>query len=104
VVAAINGGWVAGVPWPPSTWSDNLAHLPSTVINLGLFLGPAALLAIAGFSRAPAFARRALIAAVPVLVGFLVFGYWWDVTRLTWLYPLLAPLLLSSLFEPITDR
>lgn len=88
------GGFV--VPSPPFT--ENLANLPHVIINLMLFLGPALLLALAGFTRAPAFAQRGVIAVVPLLLAVVVYGYWWDVRLLTPIYPLLAPLLLAGLF------
>jgi hypothetical protein len=106
LVAGLNSGAaaaVAGIGPPPVTFEQNLAHLPSTAINLGLFMGPAILLTIAGFSQAPLFARRALLAATPLVVAVALFGYWWEIRLLMPLYPILAPIILSSLFVPRTD-
>jgi hypothetical protein len=93
--------WIGGSEWawPAVTWQENLQHLPSVLINLALFMGPAILLAVTGYRRAPAFARQALVAAIPFLMAFAAFGYWWDVTQLMALYPLIAPVILASLFE-----
>jgi hypothetical protein len=101
VITVIVRLWVGGSQgeWPAVTWQENMQHLPSVLINLALFMGPAILLAVTGYRRAPAFARQALLAAVPFLIAFAAFGYWWDVTQLMALYPLLAPLVLASLFE-----
>jgi hypothetical protein len=100
VVSAILRLGVGGFAWPSASFDANLAHLPSTAINLALFLGPAALLIATGFRRAPLFAQRAFLAAAPLLIAVAVFGYWWDVRLLTPLYPLAAPLILSAMFEP----
>ena len=100
VVSAIVRLGVGGFAWPSLSIDANLAHVPSTVINLGLFLGPAVLLMVTGFRRAPPFAQRACLAATPLLIAVAVFGYWWDVRLLTPLYPLAAPLILSAVFEP----
>jgi hypothetical protein len=91
---------VGGFEWPSPSIDANLAHLPSTAINLALFLGPAALLIVTGFRRAPLFAQRAFLAAAPLLIAVGLFGYWWDVRLLTPLYPLVAPLILSAIFVP----
>ncbi len=85
---------------PPLTIEANLQHLPSTLINLGLFLGPAIVLAMRGFSDTPRFAQRALLAGVPLVIAVALFGYWWDVRLLTPLYPLLTPALLAGMFKP----
>jgi hypothetical protein len=98
VLAALNSGaalLLGGIP--PFTLDENLAHLPSTAINLALFLGPAMLLAIRGLPHTPRFAQRALLAAVPFIIGFVLFGYWWDVRLLTPLYPLITPALLAGM-------
>jgi hypothetical protein len=91
--------WIGGLVPPSITLQENLAHLPSSAINLGLFLGPALILAVAGFRRAPAPARLALIAATPFLAGVALLGYWWDVRLLTPLYPLVTPLMLAAIFD-----
>lgn len=95
------GGW--GMPSP--TIAGNLAHLPDTIINLSLFLGPAVLVALTGFRDAPTFARRAPLALIPLLLAIAVYGDWWDVRLLTPVYPIIAPLLLARL-RPVcqTDR
>jgi hypothetical protein len=87
----------AGLPSP--AFNENLSHLPSTLINLGLFLGPAVLLVMGGFRHAPVFAQRASLAAIPLLIAVAAFGNWWDVRLLTPLYPLVTPLMLSALFD-----
>jgi hypothetical protein len=92
--------WIGGLVPTSITLEENLAHLPSSAINLALFLGPAIVLAAAGFRRGPADAKLALIAATPFLAGVALVGYWWDVRLLTPLYPIAAPLILSGLFEP----
>lgn len=100
IAALSSGAGILNALSPPlATLQDNLAHLPVTVINLFLFLGPAAGLAVLGFRNTPAFAKRAAIASVPLIVGVGLFGYWWDVRLLTPLYPVAAPLVLSALFE-----
>ena len=98
-VSAILRLGVGGSAWPSPTIDANLAHLPTVVINLALFLGPASILMVTGFRRAPLFAQRAFLAATPLLIAVAVFGYWWDVRLLTPLYPLAAPLILSAIFE-----
>jgi hypothetical protein len=105
VLAGLNSGAgvvVGGIGLPAFTLDQNLAHLPSTAINLGLFMGPASLLTIAGFSRAPLFARRALIASTPLLVAVALFGYWWDTRLLMPLYPVLTPIILAAMFRAET--
>ncbi len=92
-------GWIGGTEWPILTWHENLAHLPSSAINLFLFLGLTALLAVAGFRQAPRPARLAVIAATPLLLAVAVFGFWWDIRLLTPVYPLVAPLVLAAAFE-----
>jgi hypothetical protein len=82
------------------TFRENLAHLPSTVINLTLFLGPAWLLCVLGLRRAPSLVRGAALAAPIYLVAIAIWGYWWDVRNLMPLYPLLLPLALSAMFRP----
>ena len=89
------GGWA----WPSLMFNENLEHLPTTLINAGLFLGPAALLVVIGFRHAPVFAQRASLASIPLLITVALFGYWWDVRLLTPLYPLVTPLMLSALFD-----
>ncbi len=90
---------IGGFEWPALTLQDNLAHVPSAAINLFLFLGLTALLAIAGFRQAPRPARLAMIAATPLLLAVALFGFCWDVRLLTPLYPLVAPLVLSAALE-----
>lgn len=101
LLAGLNSG-AAGLMsmfTPPfSTLTENLAHLPSTAINIGLFLGPAVLLAVSGFTRAPRFAQRAVLVPAALVIGVAMFGYWWDVRLLTPVYPVAAPLILSALF------
>ncbi|MFM8535328.1 MAG: hypothetical protein ACKOEC_17355 [Acidimicrobiia bacterium] len=85
---------------PPFTIAATLQHLPSTVITLGLFRGPALLLVMRGFRHSPLFAQRALLAGVPLVIVVALFGDWWDVRLLTPLYPLLTPALLAGIFRP----
>jgi hypothetical protein len=103
VLAALNSGaaaWFAGgLGAPLASLDANLAHLPATTLNALLFLGPALILAATGCSRAPRFARNAMIASTPLLLGVALFGYWWDVRLLTPLYPVVAPLFLSGVFR-----
>jgi hypothetical protein len=81
-------------------WRENLSHLPTTLINLALFVGPLWFLAGRGVSRAPDVARR-LAWLIPVyLTAIGVCGLWWDVRLLMPLYPLLIPLILAALFSP----
>ena len=89
--------WIGGAEWPMLTWQENLAHLPSSAINLFLFFGLTVFLAAAGFRQAPRDARLALTAATPWLLAIALFGYWWDVRLLTPAYPLAVPLILSAL-------
>ena len=95
---------IGGFAWPAPAMVENLAHLPTAAINIGLFLGPALLLALTGLRHTPSFARRSLLAAVPLIVAIAVFGSWWDVRLLTSLYPLTMPLVLSALFEPARSQ
>ena len=90
---------IGGFAWPAPAMTD-LAHLPTTAINIGLLLGPAWLLALTGLRRTPPFARQSLAAAVPLILAIAIFGSWWDVRLLATVYPLTAPLILSGLFEP----
>ena len=62
LLALLNSGLAGALSiltTPFSTLGENVAHLPTAVINLALFCGPAAVLAIAGLQRAPVFAKRA---------------------------------------------
>lgn len=88
---------IGGFVWPVLTIRENLAHLPSTAINLGLFLGPAMFLAIRGYAPAPQPARAAAIATLPIVIGVALYGYWWDTRVLLTLYPALTPLLLGGI-------
>ena len=103
LLATLNSGLATAVAvlttTPFSMLGENLAHLPSVLINLSLFLGPAMLLAITGVTRAPRFAQRAMLAvAMPLVAGVAIYAYWWDVRLLTPLYPVLAVPLLSAIF------
>jgi hypothetical protein len=101
VLAMLNSGLAATLAisaTPFATLQENLAHLPSVLINLALFAGPAIMLVIMGFTRAPLFAQRALLITLPILAGVAVFGLWWDVRLLTLLYPVLTVPLLSATF------
>lgn len=91
---------IGSFAWPAPTMAENLAHLPTAAINIGLLFGPAWLLALIGLPHTPSFARRSLVAAVPPMIAIAVFGSWWDVRLLAWLYPLTVPLILSAVFEP----
>ena len=99
-VTAIVRFGIGGLDWPAPAMGDNLDHLPTAVINIGLFFGPAWLLALTGLRHTPSFARRSLVAAIPLIVAIAIFGSWWDVRLLSSLYPLAVPLILSALFEP----
>jgi len=88
---------IGGFTMPETTWHQNLAHLPHIAVNLLLFLGPAAALVVAGYRRAPLFARRAAMALVPLVIALAIFADWWDVRLLTPAYPIIAPLLLAGL-------
>lgn len=79
---------------------ENIAHLPALAVDLTLFLGAAMILAIAGFRRAPLFARRAAAIGALVSIILLASGSWWDVHRIMLLYPLVTPLMLSAIFGP----
>jgi hypothetical protein len=83
-----------------TTLGENLAHVPSAVINLTLFLGPVWLLCVLGLRTAPPFVRRAALAAPAYLIAIAIWGYWWDVRNLMPLYPLLLPFALSAMFVP----
>lgn len=82
------------------TWRENLAHLPSTIINLTLFLGFGWLLCLFGLRRAPRFVQRQAMAVPIYLIVIAVWGFWWDVRNLMPLYPLLLPPALSAIFPP----
>ena len=99
VTALVRVG-VGGFAWPAPAIVENLANLPTAAINIGLFFGPAWLLALIGLPHTPSFARRSLVAAVPLIIAIAIFGSWLDVRLLAWLYPLAAPLILSALFQP----
>jgi hypothetical protein len=104
LLAALNSGLAAAVSvltTPFSALGENLSHLPSVLINLFLFLGPAIVLVVTGFPRAPRFAQRSLLAvAIPLVAGVTMYAYWWDVRLLTALYPVLAVPLLAAAFPP----
>ena len=89
-----------GMEWPSPTFADNIDHLAPAVVNLGLWLGPALLLAVAGWPHASVFSRRALLSSLSLIAVFSVFGYWRDVRVLMPLYPLVAPVLLSAIWPP----
>jgi hypothetical protein len=87
-------------PMPSEVWRENLAHLPTTVINVALFIGPLWLLAALGVKRAPAPVRRASM-LIPIYLGAVaIAGVWWDVRLLMGLYPILIPLVIAALFTP----
>lgn len=99
VTALVRAG-IGGFAWPAPAIGENLAQLPTAAINIGLLFGPAWLLALIGSRHAPSFARRSLAAALPLIIAITIFGSWWDVRLLAWLYPLTVPLVLSAVFEP----
>jgi hypothetical protein len=79
---------------------ENVAHLPTAMINVALFIGPLWLLAALGVKRAPAPVRR-LSRLIPVYFGAVaIAGLWWDVRLLMGLYPILIPLVLAAIFAP----
>ena len=88
---------IGGSAMPTSAFADNFAHLPQVIVNVLLFLGPAAILAIAGFRRAPVFAQRAALALIPLVIAIVWFADWWDVRLLSPAYPIIAPALLAGL-------
>lgn len=87
---------------PASNWQENVAHLPPLAVNLSMFLGATTLLALNGFRRSPPFARRAAAAAAVVAFAILALGSWWEVRAIVFLYPVVTPLILSSMFAPAT--
>jgi len=99
VVTALLRFGIGGFTMPEAMWQQDIAHLPHVVVNLLLFLGPAAALVMAGYGNAPLFARSATLALVPLLLAIVVFGDWWDVRLLTPIYPLAGPLMLSAIFR-----
>jgi hypothetical protein len=81
-------------------FGENVAHLPTALVNIALFMGPLWVLAALGLKTAPDVVRR-LSWLVPIyLIGVAVAGLWWDVRLLMGLYPLLIPMVLSALFTP----
>ena len=104
VLAALNSGIgivVAATSASPSSILDvNLDHLPSMTVNLGLFWGATIVLAIVGYGRTPPFARRAAAFGALIGIGLLGLGQWWEVRVITPLYPVIMPLILSSMFVP----
>jgi len=94
-----------GPPAAPSSddvLRENLAHVPTTLINVALFLGPLWALAVIGLKRAPEPVRRSAILIPVYLAAVAAAGVWWDVRLLMGLYPLLMPLVLAALFTPRT--
>jgi hypothetical protein len=67
-------------------------------------LGPLAILAAVGYRNAPAFTRSVLPVALPYLASIVVFGVWWEVRLLMFLFPLLAPLALAAITRCHTSR
>jgi hypothetical protein len=107
VLAALNSGLAilvsAFTASPGSTWQQNVNHLPTLAVNLTLFLGAATVLAVLGYRRSPPFARRAAAGAAGFAGAILALGYWWEVRAITLLYPVVTPLILSSLFAPTSQ-
>jgi hypothetical protein len=104
IAIAVGIRFVVGVSEPSGTpaelWRENLAHLPATLINIALFIGPLWLLAALGVKRAPSPVRRASV-LVPIYLGAVaIAGLWWDVRLLMGLYPILIPLVIAALFAP----
>lgn len=84
-------------------WQTNLSQPGLTIYNLTAFLGVVWILAVAGLGRAPTFVRRSAV-VIPVYVGVVaVWGIWWEVRLLMPILPLVLPLALSYLFEPLRD-
>jgi hypothetical protein len=81
-------------------WRTNISQPGLTFYNVTAFLGIIWVLAIAGFSRAPEFVRRAALVIPAYAVVVAVWGLWWEVRLLMPLLPLVLPLALSSLFQP----
>jgi hypothetical protein len=81
-------------------WRTNLSQPGLTLYNVTAFLGIVWILAIAGYTRAPEFVRRAAI-VVPVYAAVVaIWGLWWEVRLLLPLLPLVLPLALSAIFSP----
>jgi hypothetical protein len=81
-------------------WRTNLSQPGLTLYNVTAFLGVMWVFALAGFTRAPDFVRRAAI-VIPAYAGAVaIWGLWWEVRLLMPLLPLVLPLALSALFEP----
>jgi hypothetical protein len=81
-------------------WRTNISQPGLTLYNVTAFLGIIWVLAIAGFSRAPEFVRRAALVIPAYAVVVAVWGLWWEVRLLMPLLPLVLPLALSALFQP----
>lgn len=78
----------------------NLSQPFLAAFNISLLLGAVWIFAALGFTRAPAFVRRAAIVIPIYLAAIVVWGIWWEVRLLMPLYPLVLPLALSYLFPP----
>jgi hypothetical protein len=78
----------------------NMAQPQLALANLTMLLGVFPLLAMLGWSRAPAFVRRSALIIPPYVVTVAVWGIWWEVRLLMPIYPILFALALSYLYEP----
>jgi hypothetical protein len=103
VLAALNDGvamLLGALTTSPGAYAaDNFSQWPSVLVNLGLLLGPAAVLALSGYRHAPRFSRQAAAAVTGLAVAVLALGYWRDVRAIAFLYPAVTPLMLSSIFN-----
>lgn len=78
----------------------NVSQWWLAAFNITVLLGVFWIFALLGLPRAPAFVRRSALVIPAYLAAVAIWGIWWEVRLLMPLYPLLAPLALSYLFEP----
>ncbi len=83
--------------WAANMWSVNANK---ALINVPLFMGFGWLLAILGIRHAPLFLRKSLLVVPFLLASVILFGIWVEVRLLMPLYPILAALILCSLYPP----
>ena len=70
-----------------------------TALRAGLIFGAFWVFAIAGFRRAPAFAKRVAFIVPLYLCAIILWGVWGEVRLLMPLYPVVIPLALSFVFR-----